>query len=131
MPTLRDVINDVASKYEVEYKQLGDDSFAIEVAFDDGRSQLVTISIEDDDDNDSWMVCNSTIGPMSALDPTSLLEANAATGYPFIAAADGEAYVSAQLPLGMVDVDICKAMIWDVAVFADTIEAEALGTDDA
>ncbi len=131
MPTLSDVIRDVASKFEVAYKQLADDAFAIEVAFDDGRTQLVSIGIEDDEDGDSWMTCNSIIGPLSELDPTALLEANSATGYPFIAAADGEAYVSAQLPLPMVDVDVCKAMIWDVAIFADSVEAEALGTDDA
>lgn len=131
MPTLQDVIRDVASKFEVAYKAIGDDAFAIEVAFDDGRTQLVTIGIEDDDDGESWMTCNSTIGPLSDLDAESLLAANAATGYPFIAAHEGEAYVSAQLPLGLVDVDVCKAMIWDVATFADTVEAEALGTDDA
>ncbi len=131
MPTLADVIRDVASNFEVAYKQLGDDAFAMELAFDNGRTQLVSISIDDDQDGDSWVVCNSRIGPLDRLDLRSLLEANASTGYPFIAAADDEAYVSAQLPLTLVDVDTCKSMIWNVAVFADRIEESALGTDDA
>ncbi len=130
MATLQDVIRDVASQFEVAYKQVDDDAFALEVAFEDGRTQLVTVGIEDDDDGDSWVSVYSIIGALADLDAEALLEANSGTGYAFIAAADGEAYACAQLPLETVDVDLCKQMIWSVAVFADRIEEAALGTDE-
>ncbi|MFV8750090.1 hypothetical protein ACNOYE_06040 [Nannocystaceae bacterium ST9] len=130
MATLHDVIRDVASQFEVAYKQVGDDAFALEVAFEDGRTQLVTVGIEDDEDGDSWMSVYSVIGPLAELDAEALLEANSGIGYAFIAASEGEAYACAQLPLESVDVDLCKAMIWSVAMFADGIEDQAFGTDE-
>lgn len=130
MASLEDVIRDVASQFEVAYQQVANDVFALEVAFDDGRTQLVTIGIEDDENGDSWVSVYSTIGALADLDAEALLEANSGTGYAFIAACEGEAYACAQLPLSNVDVDLCQAMIWSVAMFADGIEGEAFGSDE-
>lgn len=131
MPTLHDVIREVASRFEVVYKQTGDDAFVMEVGFDDGRTQVVAVGIADDGDGETWVTAQSMIGALADLDAEALLSANSATGYAFVAASDGTAYVCAQLPLSIVDVDLCKSMIWSVAVFADSIEAEAFGDDEA
>jgi hypothetical protein len=130
MASLEDVIRDVASHFEVAYQQVGDDAFALEVAFDDGRTQLVTVGIEDDEHGSSWVSVYSIIGPLAELDAEALLEANSGIGYAFVAAADGEAYACAQVPLANVDVDLCQAMIWSVAMFADGIEDVAFGSDE-
>lgn len=130
MPTLKDVIREVASRFEVVYRQTDDDAFVMEVAFDDGRTQVVAVGIEDDDDGETWVTAHSPIGAIVDLDAEALLEANSATGFAFVAVRDGEAYACAQLPLAVVDVDLCKAMIWSVAGFADSIEEEELGGDE-
>jgi hypothetical protein len=129
MASLEDVIREVAAQFEVAYKRIGDDAYALEVAFEDGRTQLVTVGIEDDDDGDAWVSVYSTIGALADLNAEALLEANSGTGYAFIAASEGEAYACAQLPLVNVDVDLCQAMIWSVAMFADSIEEDAFGGD--
>lgn len=130
MASLEDVIRDVASQFEVAYERVGDDVFALEVAFDDGRTQLVTVGIEDDEHGVSWVSVYSTIGALAELDAEALLEANSGIGYAFVAAADGEAYACAQVPMANVDVDLCQAMIWSVAMFADGIEDVAFGSDE-
>lgn len=130
MASLEDVIRDVASQFEVAYEQVGDDAFALEVAFDDGRTQLVTVGIEDDDQGVPWVSVYSTIGALADLDAEALLEANSGIGYAFIAASEGEVYACAQVPMSNVDVDLCQAMIWSVAMFADGIEDVAFGSDE-
>jgi hypothetical protein len=130
MASLEDVIRDVASEFEVAYEQVGDDAFALEVAFDDGRTQLVTVGIEDDETGVSWVSVYSTIGAIEELDAESLLEANSGIGYAYVAVSEGEAYACAQVPMSNVDVGLCQAMIWSVAMFADGIEEVALGGDE-
>lgn len=131
MPTLTDVIHEVASRFEVAFRQTGDHAFVLEIAFDDGRTQVVSIGIADDNHGETWVTAQSIIGDLADLDAEALLGANAATGYAFVAASEGTAYACAQLPLSIVDVDLCKSMIWSVAVFADSIEEATLGSDDA
>jgi hypothetical protein len=130
MASLEDVIRDVASEFEVAYEQVGDDAFALEVAFDDGRTQLVTVGIEDDEHGVSWVSVYSTIGALDELDAAALLEANSGIGYAFVAVSEGEAYACAQVPMANVDVALCQAMIWSVAMFADGIEDAAFGSDE-
>jgi hypothetical protein len=130
MPTLHEVIREVASRFELAYKQTDDDAFVLEVAFEDRRTQVVAVAIAEDDYGETWVTVHSMIGAIVDLDAEALLEANAATGYAFVATSDGEAFVCAQMPLSIVDAELCKAMIWSVASFADSIEEEVFGDDE-
>jgi hypothetical protein len=131
MASLESIIDDLAEKYDLPHKELGENHFAVEVKFEDDRSQVVEIAIRTDAGERDWILVQSEIGPVAELDALDLLERNCAVGYSFIAVAGDDAVVQAQIPLENCDVELCQEMILSVGQFADQLEEELLGGDAA
>jgi hypothetical protein len=129
MATLGEVIESAAAEYEVAYDRIGADRYALTIAFEDDRRQRVEAHIERDGTGEEWLVVSSPVGPVDKLDPVELLRRNALPGYPYVAVEDTLAKVFAQLPLAVVDAALCRRMLIDVAVFADSLEEDLLGSD--
>ena len=131
MAALGDVIDGVVRQHKVQVEKVDEDEYNVLVHFRDGRSQVVNVFVDDDAHGETWVIARSFIGDLQALDPVTLLERNAAPGYAFVAARDDRAFVCAQMPAASVDTDLCRRMLLDVAAFADALEEDMLGADDA
>ncbi len=106
--------------------------YVMTVPFTDGRSQQVTVFLGSDENNDSWFVASSSFGSINDLDLTELMQRNYSHyGFASIGSADGNGTVIAQLPLEMVDVNLGKRLIIQVAAWADSLEEEFYGDDVA
>ena len=131
MATLGAVILAVAREFNLDYEQVDENEYNLTIRFDDDRSQGVNAIVADDPHNETWVVITSEVGDIDDLDPVELLERNSAPGYTFVAVDEGRAKVYAQLPLAVVSTELCRRMLFDVAAFADALEEELLGSDDA
>lgn len=110
-----------------------DQYYLLTVPFTDGRSQQVAVYLGTDDDNNEWFVTSSRFGELGELDASELLQRNdEGYGFTYISAReDGSVDVIAQFPLEVTTVDLARRAIIEVAAWADTLEDEFYGSDEA
>lgn len=107
-------------------------TYSLTVPFTDGRSQAVVVFEGTDAQDNTWFVVSSRFGAIGDLDLADLMQRNFAHyGFGSVCASGDDATVLAQLPIEHVTVDLGKQLILGVAAWADTLEEEFYGDDDA
>ncbi len=125
----KEMLRDIAEEWDWNYK-LGEkgEPALVEVAFQDGRSQVVAVAYNS---NRECVRVFSKVGEINDdVDPMELLEINASTTVSKVAVIDGDILVVCEMYEDIVDSDVFGRILKEVSSIADTLEEKFFGVDE-